>query len=257
MTRLKSIAMNKPFQRLRFAREQAGYRSAADFSRANGITEVTYRAHENGQNGLKVDVAERYARLLGNCTAAWLLTGTPPPPVFLERLGGLRASMTAAPNGAYADDQRSQIAEFEAMLPGADDFARTQAHKPAGVAESDAIEAKPGVTVEGISDLELLKALYGDNPDAFWMRANTDAMNRAGIMRGDYMIVDADRIPAPGQIVVANVHDDQTGTDETVLRANYAGILQAQSTSPAHRDVLLDDSVAIMGTVVVVHRRTA
>lgn len=69
-------------ERLKQARIDAGFDSAAAFARAIGISPVTYRAHENGQNGYDANDAQIYARKLGK-TAAWLLVGdassTPEP----------------------------------------------------------------------------------------------------------------------------------------------------------------------------------
>lgn len=64
-----------PSSRLAFARVRAGYATAIGFARAHDIPQATYALHESGQRGIRPDVAEKYARLLGNCTAEWLLYG--------------------------------------------------------------------------------------------------------------------------------------------------------------------------------------
>ena len=61
--------------RLERARIAAGYRTEIEFSQLHGIPQATYHHHESGKRGLKLEVAEKYAKLLGNCDAAWLLTG--------------------------------------------------------------------------------------------------------------------------------------------------------------------------------------
>lgn len=66
--------MEEPFERLQKARRAAGYDEATDAARAFGWNENTYRSHENGQRGLRKDVAERYGRAF-RVSAAWLLTG--------------------------------------------------------------------------------------------------------------------------------------------------------------------------------------
>lgn len=63
--------------RLRQARMQAGFKNAAEFARHARISQITYRAHENGQRGIPVQTAKDYAKRL-NCSAAWLLTGEGP-----------------------------------------------------------------------------------------------------------------------------------------------------------------------------------
>jgi hypothetical protein len=60
--------------RLRAAREAAGYRSARLAAAAMGIGYSTYLGHENGQNGFTADQAEVYAKAFG-VTGAHLMFG--------------------------------------------------------------------------------------------------------------------------------------------------------------------------------------
>ena len=62
-----------PHQRLRVAREQAGFSRASDAARAMGIEEPTYLGHENGSRGLS-RAAPRYARFFG-VSLDWLIDG--------------------------------------------------------------------------------------------------------------------------------------------------------------------------------------
>jgi transcriptional regulator with XRE-family HTH domain len=64
----------QPHERLKEARKQAGYRSAAAFADACDITEATYRSHENGTRSITVPVARQYAPYLG-VDWKWLLFG--------------------------------------------------------------------------------------------------------------------------------------------------------------------------------------
>lgn len=66
--------MKSTAQRLKQARIDAGYESATQAARAMGISVSTYSAHENGQNGLKLKFAEKYARKF-KISQSWLLTG--------------------------------------------------------------------------------------------------------------------------------------------------------------------------------------
>ncbi|ACB95038.1 XRE family transcriptional regulator [Beijerinckia indica] len=66
--------MDQPFHRLQIARQQAGFESATEAARAFGWNENTYRSHENGERGLRIAIAERYAKAF-DVSAAWLLTG--------------------------------------------------------------------------------------------------------------------------------------------------------------------------------------
>lgn len=49
-------------ERLRQARESAGFRSAAEAARHFGWPGPTYAGHENGARGLSLDAVERYAQ---------------------------------------------------------------------------------------------------------------------------------------------------------------------------------------------------
>lgn len=58
--------------RLREARERAGFESAADAAQKFGWTESTYRSHENGTRGFGPDVAKKYGRAF-KVKPGWLL----------------------------------------------------------------------------------------------------------------------------------------------------------------------------------------
>lgn len=66
--------MEEPHERLAVARKTAGYKNAREACEAFGWTYSTYRAHENGQNGLRYEIANQYAKAF-NTTALWLLEG--------------------------------------------------------------------------------------------------------------------------------------------------------------------------------------
>lgn len=66
--------------RLTFARIQAGYETAKEFALANDVPSGTYGGHESGSRGIRPDVAQKYAGLLGNCSANWILYGEGPIP---------------------------------------------------------------------------------------------------------------------------------------------------------------------------------
>ena len=60
--------------RLRRARNDAGYVTAKDAADAFGWNEVTYRSHEAGDRGIRKSVAERYARAF-RVSFEWLYLG--------------------------------------------------------------------------------------------------------------------------------------------------------------------------------------
>jgi SOS-response transcriptional repressor LexA len=70
-------------ERLRAAREKAGYSSAADAARTFAWPEPAYRHHENGTRGFGADAAKKYGRAF-KVKPGWLLgldnvDGGPPP----------------------------------------------------------------------------------------------------------------------------------------------------------------------------------
>lgn len=68
------ICMSTPAQRLKDARERAGFPSAAGFAKHVDVPEVTYRSHENGTRGLSIQAARRYAPAL-RTSWQWLMFG--------------------------------------------------------------------------------------------------------------------------------------------------------------------------------------
>lgn len=83
---------NTPHDRLKILREYTGYNTAADFARAVGIEEGTYRSHENGNRGVKFNVALNYVALfdVGNTNevATWVMSGDPQPDFLIQNADG-------------------------------------------------------------------------------------------------------------------------------------------------------------------------
>ena len=73
--------MATPGERLRSAREHAGFRSAREAAQALGMSVSTYNSHERagepGARSYKIDAARLYSRRFG-VSAAWLRTGDGP-----------------------------------------------------------------------------------------------------------------------------------------------------------------------------------
>lgn len=66
--------MTEPHDRLKAARERAGYADATSAAKAFAWNPTTYRAHENGTRGLKTGVAQKYAKAF-RVSAGWIMTG--------------------------------------------------------------------------------------------------------------------------------------------------------------------------------------
>lgn len=66
--------------RLRQAREAAGFDNAREAANALGLTYSTYAGHENGSRGPRREQLLQYARKF-KVSTDWLLTGKGPPPI--------------------------------------------------------------------------------------------------------------------------------------------------------------------------------
>jgi hypothetical protein len=90
----------------------------------------------------------------------------------------------------------------------------------------------------------------GDNVTDVW-RVETDAVNLEGIVPGDLVLVNGHETPRSGDVVVAQIYDDDTGNAETVLRVYEPPFLMQHSTGAAQAKPLLVDGerVAIRGVV--------
>lgn len=95
-------------ERLKLAREKAGYRSAAKAAEAMGIPYGTYSLHENGSRGFRNSL-ERYAQFY-RVSIEWLLTGRGdgpkrnsdsqrpmPPPGHVRLMGRVGAGQSFTP----------------------------------------------------------------------------------------------------------------------------------------------------------------
>lgn len=68
------IKIKNMHKRLKEARLKAGYRTATAAIDACGWGNSTYRAHENGQNGFRIDDAKHYGEAY-RVSPSWLLLG--------------------------------------------------------------------------------------------------------------------------------------------------------------------------------------
>lgn len=116
-------------ERLRAAREKAGYASAADAARAFGWTESAYRHHENGTRGFGADAAKKYGRAF-KAKPGWLLGlenvdgGAPPRSQEDERLvvnGSVEAGAWRV-SEYWNDDRQFAVEGMPSLVPGARRF---------------------------------------------------------------------------------------------------------------------------------------
>lgn len=101
--------MGESNDRLRQARERAGFETASAASRRFGWTHSTYASHENGQTAVPVKAAEKYAKAF-RVSPAWILTGEAGAVKKMVPLVGYVAAGAVA---HFFDDQ-GEIDEVEA-----------------------------------------------------------------------------------------------------------------------------------------------
>lgn len=93
----------------------------------------------------------------------------------------------------------------------------------------------------------------GDRPGVDVWQVQTSALALNGMLPGDYFLLDTDRAEAarPGDMVVAQHYDWQTGSATTLLRRYEPPVLVAASLDPNERRVLVVDgrNVAIRGVI--------
>jgi transcriptional regulator with XRE-family HTH domain len=127
---------------------------------------------------------------------------------------------------------------------------------PRGFAES---EAQPFIATPGDPLVAAVQALCGGRSGCDPWVMKSRALELAGYLPGDILIVDLNAMPREGEAVCAQIYDRDGGA-ETVFRVLETPFLVAATTDPAlRRPQLVDnDRVALRGTVVASLRpRTA
>lgn len=115
-----------------------------------------------------------------------------------------------------------------------------------GFAESDAAPFVSGPSLADAAMQRSIGAVLGERPGVDIWRVKSQAMSLAGMLEGDYMLVDthaAERVRA-GDIVVAQVYNPNGAT--TVLRRFEPPVLVAASNNPADSRVHVIDGVNVV-----------
>jgi transcriptional regulator with XRE-family HTH domain len=103
---------------------------------------------------------------------------------------------------------------------------------PRGLAEAaDAYAAAPA------DGDDRLARMFPGRTGLLWWRCASTAMDRAGILPGDWLVVDPAASPQPGAPVIAQVVDEASGTAETVLRRWHGSSLDPVSDDARHAAV--------------------
>lgn len=146
------------------------------------------------------------------------------------------------------------------LVPGLADSDLVRYHpQVAGGDEQAAAVGANGGAEPGDTEVRLVQALYPGRANADLWIVRGRALELAGYLPGDLVVVDLDRTPAPGDVVCAQVYDWTAETAQTILRIYDPPWLVTHSPSPAHRkpELLDGERVVIKGVAVASLRRTA
>lgn len=128
-------------ERLRQAREAAGFDTASEAAEAMGIPVATYTQHENGTRGYPAKKADRYAEFFRTSTE-WLIYGRKPR---ISKSGGMTpviGLVGANPNGEVLYATGDSPNAFTPPPPGATDKSvalEVRGHSMHGIADDGAL----------------------------------------------------------------------------------------------------------------------
>lgn len=160
-------------ERLKAARQKAGFTSAADAARAFGWTESAYRHHENGTRDFGPDAAKKYGRAF-KAKPGWLLgldsvDGEPPLPSREESLvvnGSVEAGVWRT-SEAWDDERTFVIEGIPSPVPGAKRFGLVV------VGRSMDLHYEPDTVLDCVSIFDTpAKPQTGDHVICEWVRAD-------------------------------------------------------------------------------------
>jgi DNA-binding XRE family transcriptional regulator len=157
--------------RLKIAREKAGFELPSDAARHFGWSEHTYKSHENGARGVRLDVAKKYAAAF-RVSVSWLTTGDETPlrdsetsvqfvPVYGQAAGGVWLENEDDTNDegfvpVSPDPRYPAHAQYARLVKGSSVSNRIQSAEYAIVVRFDAY---PGAVPDGtLVDVERIRA---------------------------------------------------------------------------------------------------
>lgn len=121
-------------------------------------------------------------------------------------------------------------------------------------------EAVVWVPQDPQSPQAILRALGIEHEGVEIWRLATDLMDADGYRRNDFLAVDHSNNtePRPGEVVIAQIYDNQLGTAETVVRRYAPPVLLTSHPSQIGRNVSVVDgrNVAIRGRVIASWRKS-
>lgn len=99
--------------------------------------------------------------------------------------------------------------------------------------------------------IDLNEQLVRNKPATFFMRVNSNAMEGAGIFKGDVVIIDRSLKPVSGKVVIANLNGELLIRRFEKIKNKVRLLAEAQSLSPIEVDATCCD-FSIWGMVTYV-----
>lgn len=107
------------------------------------------------------------------------------------------------------------------------------------------------------TDPEVVKSvLYPGHPQSFWMQVSAPSLALAGVLPGDYLIVDPNISARRGDVVVVQSYDEARADAETRLLTFEPPFFMPRSIESRFQPVTTDDEAArVVGVVVCRYSR--
>ncbi|WP_319519847.1 hypothetical protein [uncultured Martelella sp.] len=173
----------------------------------------------------------------------------------------LNAGMAASTLTRYYNDTTGSVGITQTSL---ENVARYSGFRPGQM---------PGRSISGMAEPDALPYANDNEPRPAWITAAVQAASNGrngveawimkggaldgmGIMPGDIVIIDQNRRPKTGDIVIAQIIDPVRGTAETVMRLYQAPFITSHSMrlGPQRPEQVDDDRVSIAGTAIGIIR---
>jgi SOS-response transcriptional repressor LexA len=224
---MQIVEMTSTSERLRKAREIAGYNTAAQAAEAFGWKTPTYHSHENGTRGIRVPSLTRYAKAF-RVRFEWLANGTGTP----KR------------GGDFPTDGVASLDQEAHPVPLIDYVA-------AGKWRAINAPYEPG------AGMKLLYTAVPVSRDAFALTIEGTSME-PDFHDGDHIIVDPAVAARPGDLVVAKRGDEAEATFKRYRprgQQNGVDIAELVPLNPDWPSMMIDNKTSVVVGTMVEHRR--
>jgi len=110
----------------------------------------------------------------------------------------------------------------------------------------------PILATENIEGYVPVQKSFVSNPykQYFFLKAQGDSMNEAGIEDGDLLLIEKKETASPGEMVLALIGDE--ATVKFYKLGNGYAVLLPKSRNPEHKPIIVKDNLSIQGIIVEV-----